>query len=221
MERPAAVRVKICGINSAEALAAAVAAGADWIGFVFFPRSPRALTPTEAASLSARAPAAAQPGAPQRVGLFVDPTDAEVAAALDAVALDALQVYAGAERAAAIRLRFGRPVWRALGIAERTDLPAALGGADALVIEPKAPEDATRPGGNARRLDWALLRNWVAPGEWLLAGGLSPANVAAAIAATGAHAVDVSSGVERAPGRKDPALIHAFIAAARGVEGAR
>jgi phosphoribosylanthranilate isomerase len=215
------VRVKICGINSADAIDAAVAAGADWVGFVFFARSPRAVTPSEAARLSARAPAAAQRGAPQRVGLFVEPTDAEIGAVLDAAPLDALQVYADAERASAIRLRFGLPVWRAVGVAERTDLPAALGGADALVIEPKAPNNATRPGGNALLLDWALLRNWIAPGQWLLAGGLSPANVAAAIAASGAQAIDVSSGVEYAPGRKDPALIRAFIAAARSVRGAR
>jgi phosphoribosylanthranilate isomerase len=217
MARPAGVRVKICGINSAAAVDAAVAAGADWIGFVFFPRSPRAIMPAEAARLSARAPASAEPGAPQRVGLFVEPTDAEIGAVLEAAPLDVLQVYTDAPRAAAIRLRFGLPVWRAVGIGVRTDLPDELAGADALVIEAKAAADATRPGGNAQRLDWSLLRGWRAPGQWLLAGGLSPENVAAAIAASGAAAVDVSSGVEHAPGRKDPALIWGFIAAARGL----
>ena len=213
---PAAVRVKICGINSAAAVDAAVAAGADWIGFVFFRRSPRAVTPAEAARLSARA-GSERTATLQRVGLFVDPTEAEIAAVLDAVPLDTLQLYTGAERAAAIRSRFGLPVWRALGVAGRADLPNDLAGADALVIEAKAASDATRPGGNAQRLDWSLLRGWSAPGAWLLAGGLSPGNVVAAIVETGAPAVDVSSGVETVPGSKDPALIRAFIAAVRGM----
>lgn len=217
MAGPAGVRVKICGINSADAVDAAVAAGADWIGFVFFPRSPRAVTAAEAASLSARAPSSGQPGGPQRVGLFVDPTEAAIAAVLAAVPLDALQLYTDAQRAAVIRPRFGLPVWRAVGVGVRADLPVELGGVEALVIEPKASTNATRPGGNAQRLDWSLLDGWNAPGAWLLAGGLSPDNVAAAIAATRAVAVDVSSGVERAPGSKDPALIRAFIAAARGM----
>jgi phosphoribosylanthranilate isomerase len=209
------LRVKICGINSMAAVDAAAEAGADWIGFVFFPHSPRAVAPEQAATLSAGAPASDNPGAPQRVGLFVEPTDAEIAATLDALKLDALQLYANAQRAASVRARFGVPVWRAVGVAQRADLPADLGGVDALVIEPQPAADAVRPGGNARRLDWSLLRGWSAPGAWLLAGGLSPQNVGVAIAATGAAAVDVSSGVERAPGVKDPQLIRAFIAAAR------
>lgn len=209
------VRIKICGITSAAAVDAAAEAGADWIGFVFFPPSPRCVTPAQAASLSARAPASDRPGAPHRVGLFVDPAEAVIAAALDAVRLDALQLYVDAQRAAAIRARFGLPVWRAVGIAGRADLPGELAGVDALVVEPKASADATRPGGNAQRLDWSLLRDWRAPGAWLLAGGLAPENVGAAIAATGAAAVDVSSGVESTPGRKDPELIRAFITAAR------
>ncbi len=205
------VRVKICGINDPRALATAAEAGADWVGFVFFPPSPRAVTPAQAAALSAGCPAG-----PERVGLFVDPTDTAVAAVLDVMALDALQLYASAERVAALRARFGRPVWRAIGVAGAADLPTGAGGADRFVLEAKPPPEATRPGGNAARFDWSLLRDWRAPAPWILAGGLTPDTVAAAIRATGATAVDVSSGVERAPGVKDPALIRAFIAAARG-----
>ena len=205
------VRVKICGINGAAAIDAAVAAGADWIGFVFFPPSPRAVTPAQAAELAAR-----HPDGPLRVGLFVDPAEADVAGALAALRLDVLQLYAAPERAAALRARFGLPVWRAVGVAVAADLPAAADGADALLIEAKPPPGATRPGGNAARIDWAMLRGWTAPAPWILAGGLTPDNVGAAIRASGAGAVDVSSGVESAPGVKDPALIRAFVRAARG-----
>ena len=194
---------------------AAAEAGADWIGFVFFPPSPRYVTPAQAASLSARAPASDPRGAPQRVGLFVDPTDAEIDAALAALTLDALQLYVDAQRAAAVRARFGVPVWRAVGVALAGDLPVALQGSDALLLDAKAPAATSRPGGNAQAFDWSLLAGWTAPGPWILAGGLTPANVAAAVRASGAAAVDVSSGVERAPGVKDPDLIRAFIAAAR------
>jgi phosphoribosylanthranilate isomerase len=203
-------RVKVCGLNDAAAFDAAVAAGADWVGFVFFARSPRHVTPAEAAGLSAR-----HAGGPYRVGLFVEPTDDEVAAALAAVKLDVLQLYVPAQRAAALRARFGVPVWRAVGVCERADLPGAAAGADGLVIEAKPPAGATRPGGNAVAFDWSLLAGWSAPAPWLLAGGLRVDNLAEAVRLTGAPAVDVSSGVERAPGVKDPALIRAFIAAAR------
>jgi phosphoribosylanthranilate isomerase len=201
------VRVKICGINSPDAYEAA--ASADWVGFVFFPPSPRFVTPARAAAL------AAAPG-PARVGLFVEPTDDAIAEALAAVELNALQIYAAPERAAAIRVRFGRPVWLAVGIVGPDDLPAEAPGVDALLLDAKAPPDATLPGGNAQRFDWSMLRGWSAPAPWVLAGGLTPGNVADAIAATGAPAVDVSSGVESARGVKDPALIHAFLKAARG-----
>ncbi len=209
------VRVKICGVNSPAAAEAAEAAEADWIGFVFFPRSPRAVTPEQAASLSAIITDAAS-GGPARVGLFVAPDEADIEAALARVRLDALQLYTDAARAAALRARFGIPVWRAVGLSTSADLPTRMDGSDALVLEARAPEHASRPGGNARAFDWSLLAGWSAPGFWLLAGGLDPANVAAAIRATGASAVDVSSGVERVPGVKDPALIRAFVAAARG-----
>jgi phosphoribosylanthranilate isomerase len=208
------IRVKICGIADPTGFDAAVAAGADWIGFVFYPPSPRAVTPAQAAALSARHAAG-----PRRVGLFVSPTDEEVAAALGALRLDAVQLYVPAPRAAELRARFGVKVWRAVGVTERADLPAAAEGADALVIEPKPPPGATRPGGNARALDWSLTAGWRAPLPWLLAGGLTPANVGAALAASGAAAVDVSSGVERRPGVKDPALIADFVAAARSQPG--
>jgi phosphoribosylanthranilate isomerase len=204
------IRVKICGLNDAAGLDAAVAAGADWVGFVFFPASPRAVTPAQAAALSARHRAG-----PLRAGLFVDPSDNDVAAALAAVALDVLQLYAPPARAVAVRARFGVPVWRAVGVTAAEDLPARSEGVDGLVIEPKPPAGATRPGGNAVALDWSLLSGWQAPLPWLLAGGLTADTVAGAIRASGAAAVDVSSGVERARGVKDPALIRAFVAQAR------
>lgn len=204
------VRVKICGVNGPEAYAAAAGAGADWVGFVFFPPSPRFVTPAQAAAL-------ARPGGPPRVGLFVQPSDDEVAAAADAAALDVLQVYASAERARALRARFGRPVWRAVGVEGAADLPRAMDGADALLLDAKPPRDATLPGGNALRFDWGALRGWAAPGPWVLAGGLDPESVAEAVRETGAPVVDVSSGVERARGVKDAGMIRRFVEAARGV----
>ena len=208
------LQVKICGLNDPAGLDAAVSAGADWIGLVFFPPSPRAISPGQAAALSGRAlPTPA--GGPGRVGLFVDPEPDEIEATLATVRLDALQLYGKVGDLPALRARFGLPIWRAIGIATASDLPADAGGADALVIEAKPPPDANRPGGNAARFDWSLLLDWTAPAPWILAGGLTPANVAEAIRMTGARCVDVSSGVERARGIKDPALIRAFIANAR------
>jgi phosphoribosylanthranilate isomerase len=203
------VQVKICGINDATAFDAAIAAGADWVGFNFFPPSPRYITPAGAKGLSARSP-----GGPQRVGLFVDPTPEAIAATLDTVRLDILQLY-GAFDLSRLRNRFGLLVWRAVGVESAADLPAAAHGADRLVVEAKPPRGATRPGGNAARFDWSLLRGWRAPAPWILAGGLTVKNVTEAIRVTGTSAVDVSSGVERAPGVKDPVLISVFIANAR------
>jgi phosphoribosylanthranilate isomerase len=203
-------RVKICGLRSPDAFDAVVEAGADWLAFNFFARSPRCVTPAAAAALSAR-----HPGGPLRVGLFVAPQPDDIARVLDAVTLDILQLYAPEPEIAAHRARFGLPVWRAVGVAARADLPAEAGAADALLIEAKAPPDATRPGGNATRFDWSLTQGWHAPAPWLLAGGLTPENVAEAVRASGAPAVDVASGVESAPGVKDPARIRAFIQAAR------
>jgi phosphoribosylanthranilate isomerase len=203
-------RVKICGINSAAAFDAVVEAGADWLAFNFFARSPRHVSAAQAAALSAR-----QAGGPLRVGLFVSPTEDDIARVLDAISLDVLQLYAPQDSIAALKARFGVTVWSAVGVSARTDLPTTPGPADGLLVEAKAPKDATRPGGNAVRFDWSLTQGWTAPCPWLLAGGLTPDNVAEAIHTSGAPAVDVSSGVESAPGVKDPALIRAFIAAAR------
>ena len=208
-------RVKICGINSPASIDAAVEGGADWIGFVFFPPSPRFIAPSHARDLSARHPSHAA-GGPPRVGLFVNPTETVIAEVLEDVPLDILQLYASPSMTRDLRARFGRPVWRAVGISSAADLPLTPDGADALLIEAKPPPDATRPGGNAVRFDWTLTQGWKAPGPWLLAGGLDPDNVAEAIRLSGAPAVDVSSGVEREKGVKDPALIRAFIHAARG-----
>jgi phosphoribosylanthranilate isomerase len=205
------VRVKICGINDPASIDAAVEGGADWTGFNFFPPSPRYVTPARARDLAAR-----HKDGPPAVGLFVNPTETMIAEALAEVRLDILQLYGALDALPTLRARFGLPIWRAVGVAAAADLPVSLEGADALLLEAKPPPDATRPGGNAVRFDWTLTQAWRAPGPWLLAGGLDPGNVAEAIRLSGADAVDVSSGVERAKGVKDPALIHAFIRNARG-----
>jgi phosphoribosylanthranilate isomerase len=204
------LRVKICGINDPAAIDAAIEAGADWVGFNFFPPSPRFVTPSRARELAAR-----HKNRPRLVGLFVNPSEAAIAEVLAEVPLDVLQLYGVETELTHLRTRFGRPIWRPSGVATEADLPMALDGADALLLEAKPPPDATRPGGNAVRFDWALTRGWQAPGPWLLAGGLDPDNVAEAIRLSGAKAVDVSSGVERAKGIKDPALIDAFVRRAR------
>lgn len=210
------VAVKICGINDAAGFDAAVAAGADMIGFVFFPPSPRAVTPEQAGTLSARAA-----GGPVRVGLFVDAEDDLIASVLAAAPLGLLQLH-GHEtpaRCAAIRARFGLPVMKALGIAVAADLDAVADYApvvDRFLLDAKPAPGASLPGGNAAAFDWALTAGRVMPRPWLLAGGLDPTNVAEAIRVSGAPGVDVSSGVERARGVKDPALIAGFVAAARG-----
>ena len=202
--------VKICGINDEAAFDAAVDAGADYVGFVFFPNSPRFVTPARAAELSAR-----KSGGPPRVGLFVQPTEEQIEAALAALDLDVLQLYVAPERASSLRSRFAMKVWRAVGVSTASDLPRNASNADALVIEGRPPPGATRPGGNAAAFDWSILKGWTVPCPWMLAGGLTAANVAAAIRQTGAPAVDVSSGVERERGKKDPDMIRAFIAAVR------
>ena len=202
--------VKICGINTPAALDAVADAGADYLGFVFFPPSPRAVTPAQAAALSAH-----RPGGPARVGLFVDPTDDDIAAALAELKLDVLQVHGAPGRAAELRARFGVPVWAVAGVASASDLPASVPGVDGLLLDAKAPPDAVLPGGNARVFDWSILQGWTAPAPWLLAGGLTPDNVAEAVRVSGAPAVDVSSGVERSRGVKDAELIKAFTRNAR------
>lgn len=207
------IKVKICGVKSEAAFDAVVAAGADYIGFNFFERSPRFVSPERAASLSAR-----HAGGPLRVGLFVPPGPSAIAAVLQGVKLDILQIYGGAELCRQIRAEFGIKLWRAIGVAAACDLPSDTQGLDGFVIEAKPPPGATRPGGNAVTMEWALLKGWAAPLPWLLAGGLNGANVAQAIAQSGAPGVDVASGVETALGQKSPALIDDFIARARNHE---
>ncbi|KON65561.1 N-(5'-phosphoribosyl)anthranilate isomerase [Komagataeibacter europaeus] len=204
------VRVKICGIRDHAGLDAAAQAGADWVGFVFFSRSPRYVT-AQAASALARDMAV---DGPKRIGLFVRPTDDDIRRVLDHVPLDGLQIYDDAGRIEAIRTHSGLPVWGAVGIASRHDLPETCR-VDGLVIESRAPAGSDRPGGNAHAFDWTLTHGWQAPVPWLLAGGLNPDNVQRAIQHSGARAVDVSSGVESAPGVKSPELIRRFVQAAR------
>lgn len=210
------IRVKICGLREAAHVDAAVRAGAAYVGFVFFPKSPRNVAPATAAALAARVP----PGV-AKVGLTVDMDDAALDALVAAVPLDMLQLHGGEspERVRAVRERLGLPVMKAVGIADEGDLPAlAEFGrvADQLLVDAKPPPGAELPGGNAVPFDWRLIagRRWPVP--WMLAGGLTPGNVAEAIRLTGARQVDVSSGVESAPGVKDEELIRAFIAAAQG-----
>jgi phosphoribosylanthranilate isomerase len=205
-------KVKICGINSPASFDAVVESGADYLGFVFFPASPRYVTPGEAAALSAR-----HPGGPQRVGLFVNPRLDEIDEILNEVSLDILQLHVPPEAIPTFRNRFGRPVWRALGVATAADFPSPIELSDGYVIEAKPPANATRPGGNAVQADWNLLSHYHSPKLWLLAGGLTPTNVATALTQTAAPAADVSSGVETSPGLKSPGLIRQFVAAVRGV----
>ncbi len=207
--------VKICGIKDRAALDAACEAGADMLGFVFFPASPRAVTANQAAEL-----ARSYADGPKRVGLFVDPDDTMLAETLAQVPLDLIQLH-GEEspaRAAAIRARFGKPVMKALGIATKADLARMADYADQVdyfLLDARPPPGSALPGGNALAFDWSLMKGETPPRPWLLAGGLTPANVAEAIAASRATGVDVSSGVEKARGVKDPAAIAAFIAAAK------
>jgi phosphoribosylanthranilate isomerase len=148
--------------------------------------------------------------------LFVNPSLDEIDATLQEISLDIVQVHGPAESVAVLRDRFGRPVWRQLGVASAADFPGADEVADGFLVEAKPPPGATRPGGNAIKADWALLSHFRPAKPWLLAGGLNPGNVAEALAQTGAPGVDVSSGVEIAPGEKSPELIRAFVRAARG-----
>lgn len=210
-------QVKICGLTRPEHVAAAVEAGAAFVGFVFFPKSPRSLTPEAAATLALEVP----PGV-ARVGLFVNPDDALLDAVLAVVPLDILQLHGSEtpDRVAEIKARTGLPVMKAVGVAGPQDLDALWDYglvADMLLVDAKAPKDAALPGGNGLAFDWRLLvgRKFLTP--WMLAGGLTPDNVAEAVRLTGARIVDVSSGVESAPGEKDGALIRDFVAAAADV----
>lgn len=209
-------RVKICGLSTPATLAAALEAGADWIGLVRFPRSPRHVDLAAARALSRQAR-----GRAERVVLLVDADDAEVAAVIEAIDPDLIQLHGSEspERVAAIGRLTGRSVMKALGIAGPADLdriPAYARVADRLLLDAKPAPGAALPGGNGRAFDWDLLAGADLPLGWMLSGGLDADTVAAALARTGATAVDISSGVESAPGVKDPARIAAFVAAARG-----
>jgi phosphoribosylanthranilate isomerase len=210
------VEVKICGINDAASFDACIEGGADFIGFVFARVSPRYVTPAEAASLSSR-----HRRGPLRVGLFLLPPDEDfsgVEAALDALPLDILQIYGEESRIGELRARFSDcQIWLSRAVTSREDLPLTDFGADRLLIEPRPASDDTRPGGLGRALPWQMLRGWQPSFPWILAGGLTPKNVARAIAESGAAAVDVSSGVESDTGVKDPNKIKIFISAAKMV----
>jgi phosphoribosylanthranilate isomerase len=209
------VLIKICGLSTPEALDVALDAGADMVGFVFFPPSPRSIGFEAARALGGRVR-----GRAQKVALSVDANNEQLAAMIEALAPDMLQLHGKEppERVAMVRGRFGLPVMKALPIAARTDLsPIRLYDkvADRLLFDARAPSGATRPGGLGKSFDWRLLENLKAVVPFMLSGGLDAGNVAEALRITGATGVDVSSGVERAPGEKDPAKIRAFIAAAR------
>lgn len=207
------VRVKFCGLTRPADVEAAAKAGAAYVGFVFFPKSPRHLTPEQARALALAVP----PGI-AKVALTVDMDDAGIDAILDSVPVDLLQLHGREtpERVAAVKARTGLPVMKAVGVAGPEDL-ATLDSftrvADQILVDAKAPKGAALPGGNGIAFDWRLIagRRWPLP--WMLAGGLTPDNVAEAVRLTGARQVDVSSGVESAPGVKDPARMAAFAAA--------
>ena len=213
------VRVKICGLRTAADVAAVARAGAAYAGFVFFAKSPRNLAVDVARTLALAAPEGLC-----KVGLVVDADDATLDALLEAVPLDMLQLH-GHEtpaRVAEVKARYGLPVMKAMGVADEGDMADLLEmslAADQLLIDAKPPKGAELPGGNGLAFDWRLLvgRKWLRP--WMLAGGLTPANVAEAIRLTGARQVDVSSGVESSPGVKDAAKIAAFVEAAQGTRG--
>jgi len=217
MEAPSTLsqaRVKICGLTRESDVAAAVAAGAGYLGFVFFPPSPRALDVAQARALALCAPVGVA-----RVGLFVDPTDSILAEVLADVPLDILQLHGheSPARVAELRARWGLPVMKAVGVAEASDLAqidAFCAVADMILVDAKPPKGAVLPGGNGLAFDWRLIagRRWPVP--WMLAGGLHAGNVAEAMRLTGARQVDVSSGVEGAPGVKEAGLMAAFCAAA-------
>lgn len=203
---------KICGLSTPDTLDAAIAGGARYVGLNFFPPSPRYVDFDHARALAARTP-----GQVGKVGIYVDPDDALLAASIAAGSLDAVQLHkVTAERAAAIRARFDVPVWTAVAIKTRADLAMArdfAGAADLILYDAKTPDDAALPGGMGVRFDWGLLNGFQHPLRWALSGGLTPDNVGDAIRQTGAALVDVSSGVETAPGVKDAGKITAFLRA--------
>jgi phosphoribosylanthranilate isomerase len=207
--------VKICGLSTPEALDVALDAGADMVGFVFFPPSPRHLAFEAARLLGERVR-----GRAQKVALTVDAEDAWFEAIVQSLRPDLLQLHGSetAARVAALKRRFGLPVMKAVPIAQKDDLVLAanyIAAADRILFDARAPKEATRPGGLGRAFDWRLLENLALGVPFMLSGGLDAGNVAEALRITKAPGVDVSSGVERAPGEKDPDKIRAFIRAAR------
>ena len=209
------IRVKICGLKTRQDIAAAAEAGAAYIGFNFFAKSPRSVTPQEAAALAVEAPIGMC-----KVALVVNADDAMLDEITSVVPLDMIQLHGQEtpERVAEVKARYGLPVMKVLGVSSLEDvqrIDAYEGVADQILVDAKAPKDAVLPGGNGVAFDWRLLaqkKYWRAP--WMLAGGLNPENVAEAIRVTGARQVDVASGVESAPGEKDPARIKSFCEAA-------
>lgn len=215
--------VKICGITSDEALDAACASGADYVGFVFFPKSPRHLDVGRARQLRERIP---RGGACKTVALVVDPSDQCLADIVREVDPDLLQLHGHESlgRVAEIRERFGKPIMKAIPVSSAADVAAGLAYlspgrmADILLFDAKPDPDAVLPGGNGLAFDWRMLEGLSGRTPFALAGGLNPENVTEAIARTGAAIVDVSSGVESAPGVKEPGLIRRFLQAAKAVK---
>lgn len=213
-----ALTVKICGLTAPDTLEVALEAGANYAGFVFFPPSPRNLGLEAARVLGAQVK-----GRAGKVALTVDANDDFLAAIVAALKPDMLQLHGKetTDRVVAVRTRFGLPVMKALPIATRADLAAIrpyAEVADRLLFDARPPAEATRPGGLGKAFDWTLIKGVDAGVPWMLSGGLDPANVIEAIAVSGARGVDVSSGVERAPGEKDAGMIRAFIRAVREAE---
>jgi len=210
----AMTRVKICGLRDPDLVRFCAAEGADWIGFVFVETSPRHVTPEAAETLLLGV------GRAVPVALLVDPDDVLIDR-VTRTGIRVLQLHGNEtpERVAEIREKTGCEVWKVLGVAIAEDLAGAgaFEAADRLLIDAKPPTGADRTGGHGAAFDWTILEGWDAPRPWILAGGLTPENVAAAIAATGAPAVDVSSGVEKLRGLKDRERVRAFLRAAKEV----
>ena len=210
--------IKICGLSTPETVAAALDAGSDMVGFVFFPPSPRNVSPDLARDLAARVE-----GRAQKVSLTVDADDATLDRIMAALAPDWLQLHGkeSPQRVAELRSRYGRPVMKAIGLSVRDDLARASAYeevADRLLFDAKPPKDAVLPGGNGLPFDWRLLEGR-ADRRWMLSGGLTPENVETAVTMLDPPGIDVSSGVESRPGIKDPDLIASFVARARAAAG--
>ncbi len=214
------VKVKICGVNAEDALEAAVEGGAAFVGFVFYPPSPRSLTPERAGQLASLVPTGIT-----RTGLFVDADDDDVKRVVDAARLDMLQLHGAEspERVEELRALTGLGMMKAIGVEATDDLARAdayLEVVDWLMFDAKPPPAGTPgglPGGNARAFDWSVLRDRAWPRPWMLAGGLTAKMLANAVRLSGAQAIDVSSGIEDRRGHKSPRLVRAFLEAARAL----